>query len=577
MVLEGYNGIEPLGGHKDKGRDALHTAKNGGKNTIFAYSVREDWLKKLNEDAGKIKKYGHPCDELVFLCSATYTATERDNAIKDIKATYGFSLVLYGLERMRLLLNQHTRLISQHPHIFNPAFFQEHTAGNTTNSSILAADNVDEPQVAKSSTGAKRSKRSKLAQKSDLAPPTAGHQKPAFWEFGGIPFQEFCRDILAEDQAVRTCDQYGIAGKTDHCIDLLAPLKDQEGIIVAQCKAKKNFSASAVKAVSRAFFKHWNSHWQNKNVKRFILMVACDLQDTDVAAQLILQQAKFAQHGITYEWWSNSSIVTRLRPHPEIVNRYLPYWLEHICGPQMNQQFSASAGSTVVSAALNAQLEQLMSAVAKDTGILLNQATQLWKEGKIIESDNALYAVQQDLTRWSTLQPNIRADIVTLRGKLALELSDTSTAEKFAQEAALLGHFPSTSCLLSLMALTRGDTEQALNHLKEIATEAADRIRISILLQEGKSADALQKISEIESASTSPADILRLKALAFLLQKKCERSISCHRYFIVVATDLEVFQNSKRHDSLLCGFVTNRNPFGPSSVDCTCRLVIRQS
>src|SRR6516165_4193608 len=49
MALEGHDGIEPLGGHKDKGRDALHMAKNGGKKSIFGYSVREDWLNKLNE------------------------------------------------------------------------------------------------------------------------------------------------------------------------------------------------------------------------------------------------------------------------------------------------------------------------------------------------------------------------------------------------------------------------------------------------------------------------------------------------------------------------------------------------
>jgi hypothetical protein len=29
MALNGYRNIEPLGGSKDKGRDALHTDKNG--------------------------------------------------------------------------------------------------------------------------------------------------------------------------------------------------------------------------------------------------------------------------------------------------------------------------------------------------------------------------------------------------------------------------------------------------------------------------------------------------------------------------------------------------------------------
>ncbi len=527
MAFEGYDGIEPLGGHKDKGRDALHTSQNGGKNTIFAYSVREDWLDKLKEDAEKIKKYAHPCDELVFLCTAKYTATERDNAIKDIKAAYGFSLVLYGLERMRMLLNKHTGLIAQHPHIFNPAFFPNHMVRSLTNAGNCLSDTGrDAARMPKPTKGRKGSKRSKPDHKIDLAPPTAGHQKPAFWEFGGTPFQEFCRDILAEDEAVRTCNQYGIQGKTDHGVDLLAPLKDQDGIIVAQCKAKKTFSVGAVKAVSKAFFKHWASQWQTKNVKRFILMVACDLQDTDVLIELGLQKAKFAEHNIVYEWWSNSSIVTRLRTHPEIVNRYLRYWLEHICGPQVSQQFSTVAGATVVSAALTAQLEQLMSAVAKDTGVLLDQATQLWKEGKATEAENALSALQQDTTRWSALQPSVRADILTLRGKLALESADNGAAERFANDASTLGQFESVKCLLALIALVKGDATQSLDHLKECNTEAAERIRVSIMLQEGKSADALLLISKMEPASTSLADTLRLKALALLLHRNVKEALA---------------------------------------------------
>jgi hypothetical protein len=46
MALEGYPSIEPLGGCKDKGRDAIHVAQSNGKTTIFCYSVREDWRKK---------------------------------------------------------------------------------------------------------------------------------------------------------------------------------------------------------------------------------------------------------------------------------------------------------------------------------------------------------------------------------------------------------------------------------------------------------------------------------------------------------------------------------------------------
>jgi len=52
MALDGYRGIEPLGGSKDKGRDAIHIDQTSNNQvTIFAYSVREDWRKKLAQDS----------------------------------------------------------------------------------------------------------------------------------------------------------------------------------------------------------------------------------------------------------------------------------------------------------------------------------------------------------------------------------------------------------------------------------------------------------------------------------------------------------------------------------------------
>lgn len=125
MALNGYPSIEPLGGSKDKGRDALHSGRNGdGKATIFAYSVREDWRKKLGEDSEKIARHGHACGRLVFLCTAPFTATERDEAHAFVKDTFGWEFELYGLERLRLLLATNCKeVIANHPQIFCHPFF----------------------------------------------------------------------------------------------------------------------------------------------------------------------------------------------------------------------------------------------------------------------------------------------------------------------------------------------------------------------------------------------------------------------------------------------------------------------
>lgn len=123
MVLEKYSSIEPLGGFKDKGRDAIHVNK-ARKTTIFAYSVREDWRAKLAEDASKIKTHGHTCNNLVFITTAPFTSGERDEAVNFIRNRYGWNLELFGRERLRILLEiKHPQVKKNYPQIFPPDFF----------------------------------------------------------------------------------------------------------------------------------------------------------------------------------------------------------------------------------------------------------------------------------------------------------------------------------------------------------------------------------------------------------------------------------------------------------------------
>ena len=119
LAMEGYAHIEPLGGGKDKGRDAIHVDRSTGKVTIFAYSVRQDWENKLDEDLGKIRKHGHACDEVVFLTTGSPTAGEKDKKKKAVKEKHGWGLEFYDLERISTLVDgRHRQLRDLHPQIF---------------------------------------------------------------------------------------------------------------------------------------------------------------------------------------------------------------------------------------------------------------------------------------------------------------------------------------------------------------------------------------------------------------------------------------------------------------------------
>ena len=119
MTRCGYVNIEPLGKFQDKGRDAIHFSKATGEVTIFAYSVREDWEKKLKADLDKIMHNKIRCDNFVFVTTESPTTTQRDQWVERTKDDYGWALELYGLERVATLVDNAYSILKQlHPAIF---------------------------------------------------------------------------------------------------------------------------------------------------------------------------------------------------------------------------------------------------------------------------------------------------------------------------------------------------------------------------------------------------------------------------------------------------------------------------
>lgn len=139
MVLEGFSALEPLGGFSDKGRDALHVNKTSKEITIFAYSVREDWNVKLKEDARKINKNGHSCQQLVFITTQNVTAGQRDEAMSFIQNKYNWQLTIYSAERLRTLLDtKYAQLKNNYPQIFPPDILEvQRKRAETTNKDRL--------------------------------------------------------------------------------------------------------------------------------------------------------------------------------------------------------------------------------------------------------------------------------------------------------------------------------------------------------------------------------------------------------------------------------------------------------
>ncbi len=124
MAGSGYPDIEPIGGTGDRGRDALHGRPDGL--TLFAYTVRSDWRRKLEQDCERIREEKHSPERLVFVCTSTLNGHEKDEARNFVRSAFRWTLEPYDLERLRVLLAGNLRhLVAQHPAIFCPPWFPQ--------------------------------------------------------------------------------------------------------------------------------------------------------------------------------------------------------------------------------------------------------------------------------------------------------------------------------------------------------------------------------------------------------------------------------------------------------------------
>lgn len=121
-----YNGIEPLGGTGDGGRDAIIRVDERGRRIVFAYTVRADWRKKLKSDCARVREQNHNPDVFVFVCTEALDASDKDVAHELVEQEFGWRLDLYDIERLRVqLAGPQRHLIAQHSSIFTPTFFPQ--------------------------------------------------------------------------------------------------------------------------------------------------------------------------------------------------------------------------------------------------------------------------------------------------------------------------------------------------------------------------------------------------------------------------------------------------------------------
>lgn len=110
LLVREYLRIIPLGGSKDRGRDAIEPAplprlfQSEEEGTIFQFSTEQAWESKLKRELEKIFQYGYKPTRFVFVTNQVVGPIKYDELRQFTRENYGIELQLYDLEWLRTRL-----------------------------------------------------------------------------------------------------------------------------------------------------------------------------------------------------------------------------------------------------------------------------------------------------------------------------------------------------------------------------------------------------------------------------------------------------------------------------------------
>jgi tetratricopeptide (TPR) repeat protein len=344
---------------------------------------------------------------------------------------------------------------------------------------------------------------------------------PPFYQLDSNTFERLARDLLAKQEHIAVADLYGPNGQTQYGVDILAKHKDEYANDVAQCKCYTAITPGEIREASDAFLDHLD-RWKDFNIKRFILVVACPLDRTELHNEIQAQAKRFHKHDILYEAWSASTLRIKLAPHADVVQAHIRerYWVEQICGSRSSSFTEARGVAPTLKQTvglIGSHFEDITSIMSRDVAEKLEAARDLSREGFTSEALARLEELRHGQS-WEYLDLPLRAKI--LRVAAALTLSNDAGAhqqsQRFADEARRLDPHADETFIRTLIRYYGGGAEEALQLLPEPSDLDAFNLKVAILIQLEKTREALDLIESPPSNVTPDAETLRLKALALL-------------------------------------------------------------
>ena len=381
---------------------------------------------------------------------------------------------------------------------------------------------------------------------------------------GEYEFQDLCCALLHEEPDVAHCNVYGVRGQKQDGIDLLVHHTGGQNVDVGQCKCYKEFPPAEIEGASNEFLEHL-LYWQSRNVRRFILLVACELKTKQRQNKVLDQKKEFSARGLEYEAWDGRTLSTKLGRYRHIVSHFLgEAWVDILCGPPALPQ-SESAGKldnreNANSAFLMSQLNELAARVDQSISGEINTLKIEARNGRAATVLRRLSEIQQDGTIWSALSAENKAKVLRLRGSLILgREKDIASAIKLADQADQYHINDNSLVLRAHIAWKQQGPDAAVQTLKTVETKDGLNLRAAAYLELD---DPEQALADLSLALTQEEDgeSYRLKALAYLLKGQLDQA----RTAIDMALQLDPTGRLVRLTSPMISFYECLSPAAPT-------------
>ncbi|KMO36177.1 hypothetical protein [Methylobacterium aquaticum] len=172
------------------------------------------------------------------------------------------------------------------------------------------------------------------------------------------------------------------------------------------------------------------------------------------------------------------------------------------------------------------KLAALAERLAEGARRELKMAMDESRRGRAAALDAFLGRIRTDAVQWDALPDGDKARILRLAAARALAHNDRSSARRHADDAAAF-HEPEDRALEALLLRSEERSEEALRLLADPVNEAERHTRAAILIEVGRSTEALSVLGTDDPVSAAPVDAeaVRLTVLAWVLERQPQTAL----------------------------------------------------